>query len=95
MQDREGLIARITQMRRSRVRAQERNPSPDPVLRTGDPVLALEARVIALEQLVQGLQDSVHRESTRLNREIVDLHAEIAPAALSRTLSEHAREHGL
>lgn len=94
MPEREGLIARIRQIRRlsakpdERARPTTRDPSQDELR-------ALEARITHLEQLVQGLQDSVHRESARLGERIVGLEARIQPAALARTLSEDARERGL
>jgi hypothetical protein len=56
---------------------------------------ALEARIAHLEQLLEGLQDSVHRESARLSKRISDLEAQIQPAAMSKALSEDARERGL
>ena len=94
MPQREGLIARIRQIRGS---AQEsatppRNPSP----KDGTPELqALRVRVEHLEQLVEALQDSVHRESERQGRRITELEARIDPAALSVELSKDARERGL
>lgn len=94
MPEREGLIARIRQVRRVSARADERASSSrsDP---RQDELRALEARVTHLEHLVQGLQDSVHRESTRSSERIGELEARIQPAALARALSENARERGL
>ncbi len=94
MREREGLVARIRQMRRASASPDERaKPS------TLDPeqpgLQAVEARVAHLEQMVQGLQDSVHRESERLARRIAELEAQIQPAALSKALSEDARERRL
>ena len=94
MREREGLIARIRQIRRVRAEADE--PSrPTPGGRGQDELRALEARIAHMEALVQGLQDSVHRESTRQSKRIAELEARIDPAALHRALSEDARERGL
>jgi uncharacterized coiled-coil protein SlyX len=92
--ERDGLIARIRQVRRVSARASERATSSTPASGQ-DEMRALEARVAHLEQLVQGLQDSVHRESTRLSERIGELEARVQPAALAKTLSEDARERGL
>lgn len=93
MLEREGLIARIRQVR-SRVAAVDR-----PDRHTGDPepdgLEALEARVSHLERLVEGLQDSVHRESERHGRLIAELHAQIQPGALGSALAEDARNRRL
>jgi uncharacterized coiled-coil protein SlyX len=92
--ERNGLVARIRQIRRAAGTAGERARSggatPDP-----NRVRALEARVAHLEQLVQGLQDSVHRDAVRQDKRIAELEARIEPAALSRALSKDARERGL
>jgi hypothetical protein len=94
MDEREGLIARIRQIRR----AATKTDGPAGASR-GDPgqgeLRALEARIAHLEQLVQGLQDSVHRESTRQGKRIAELEARIQPAVLGKALSEDARERGL
>ena len=96
MREREGLIARIRQIRRVRADVDAR-PHATPSTRSPgqDELEALEARIAHMEQLVQGLQDSVHRESTRLTKRIVELEARIEPAALCRALSENFRERGL
>jgi hypothetical protein len=94
MRDREGLIARIRQMRRTAAAAAEprqaesRNPEPERLD-------ALEARLEHLEHLVQGLQDSVHREFSRHDERITEVEARIRPAALGKALSEDARARGL
>ena len=94
MREREGLIARIRQVRRVAETSDKRAPrstsNPD-----RDQLDALEARIAHLEQLVQGLQDSVHRESLRQNKQIAELEARIQPAALGKALSEDARERGI
>jgi len=94
MREREGLIARIRQIRRMSAEADEQaRPSTSGPRR--DELRALEARIAHLEQLVQGLQDSVHRESTRLSTRIGELEARTQPAALGRAMSEDARQRGL
>ncbi len=94
MREREGLIARIRQIRRTSAEAEgQMLLSASPSGR--DELRGLEVRIAHLEQLVQGLQDSVHRESTRLNKRIGELETRIQPAALGKALSEDARERGL
>jgi hypothetical protein len=94
LREREGLIARIRQIRRVAPAPEETDTSWP--LRSGqDEMTALAARVSHLEQLLQGLQDSVHRDSLRYGKRIADLEAATQPEALGKTLSEHAREHGL
>ena len=92
--EREGLIARIRQIRRLAA-APERAPAPPGVDPQFAEIRALEARLTHLEQLLQGLQDSVHRESQRQSKRIADLEARIKPAALGKALSNHSRERGL
>jgi hypothetical protein len=89
VRDRDGLIARVRQLRRRAEAAG--TPSRDPE----EPLRVLESRVEHLEQLVQGLQDSVHRESTRQAKKLADLEAQIQPATLSKALSDDARARGL
>ena len=92
--EREGLIARIRQLRRIGDLSVSRPRSP-----AGTPVESdlrgLERRIAHLEQLVQGLQDSVHRESERQTDRIAALEAQIRPAELARALSKDARSRGL
>jgi uncharacterized protein YlxW (UPF0749 family) len=94
MREREGLVARIRQVRQTAVRsstaATTPRSEPDPPV-----VKALRARVEQLEQQVEALQDSVHRESTRHDRRMAELEARIQPAALGIALSRDARERGL
>jgi uncharacterized coiled-coil protein SlyX len=100
MSEREGLIARIRQLRggpaasataarRSTVDPQDAHGTLD------DRVDRLEARIAHLEQLVEGLQDSVHRESERHSRRIGELEARIQPGAMGAALAEDARSRGL
>jgi hypothetical protein len=93
--EREGLIARVRQFRRSAAARGRPQAASD----IGDPesaeTRALEARLTHLEQLVQGLQDSVHRESERQSKRIGELEQQIKPGALGKALSNHARERGL
>ncbi len=92
--EREGLIARITQIRRLAA-AGARRSEPVAITPEGAQVQALEERVTHLERLVEGLQDSVHRESQRQGKLIAELHAQIQPAAIAAALDQHARERGL
>jgi hypothetical protein len=94
MREREGLIARIRQIRRASAEMGQQ-PLPSTSGPGRDELRALEARIAHLEQVVQGLQDSVHRESTRLSNRIGELEARTQPAALGRALSEDARQRGL
>lgn len=94
MGDREGLIARIRQVRRSAAGADgsDRGPTVDA---RDDRVPVLEARVAHLERLVEGLQDSVHRESERHAKLIGELQEQIQPGAMGAALAEDARSRGL
>jgi hypothetical protein len=94
MREREGLIARVRQIRRVSAEANER-ARPSTSGHGPDELRALEARIAHLEQVVQGLQDSVHRESTRLSKRLGELEARTQPAALGRALSDDARKRGL
>jgi hypothetical protein len=94
MREREGLIARIRQIRR--VATTTKKPAvPSTTTLEQDELNALEARITHLERLVQGLQDSAHREALRHNRRIAELEARIQPAELGKALSQDARERGL
>jgi hypothetical protein len=92
--EREGLIARIGQIRRtaeaSATALKKGTPKNDTIA-----LQVLRARIEHLEQLVEALQDSVHRESERHGRRIAEFEAQIQPAALSLALSKDARERGL
>jgi uncharacterized coiled-coil protein SlyX len=61
----------------------------------GERIEDLERRVSHLETMLEGLQDAVHREITRTNDQIGQLRKRTEPAALSRSLSEDARQRGL
>lgn len=86
---RTGLLVRVTQLGRwkraadSPADAQERR------------IAALEDRVDQLEAMLEGFQDAVHRESLRENARIDALETRTEPSELSRSLSQHAREHGI
>ena len=100
MSEREGLIARIRQVRRSGASADAaaRRSTADPQAGRGprdDKVDALEARIAHLERLVEGLQDSVHRESERHAKLIAELQDQIQPGAMGAALAEDARSRGL
>ncbi|HUO69699.1 MAG TPA: hypothetical protein VMU39_02900 [Solirubrobacteraceae bacterium] len=94
MREREGLIARIRQTRRSSA-GTDQQALPSTSRPGSDELGALEVRIVHLEQVVQGLQDSVHRESARLSKRIGELEARTQPAALGKALSEDARKRGL
>jgi uncharacterized coiled-coil protein SlyX len=93
MGDREGLIARIRQVRRLAV---PRDRPGSPASESQDERLrALEGRMAHLEQLVEGLQDSVHRESERYSKLIADLQNQVHPGTMSAALAKEARDRGL
>jgi hypothetical protein len=93
VREREGLIARVTQMRRAAPADEAQTGGADhpdaAVLET------LQRRIAELEALVQGLQDSVHRESLRQRKRLDDLEARTEPSALAVALSADARERGI
>jgi uncharacterized coiled-coil protein SlyX len=91
--DREGLVARIRQVRRlatprDRPKGGEGDPQPDRLQ-------ALEQRVAHLERQIEGFQDSVHRESERHDKLITELQAQVEPGAMSAALADDARNRGL
>ena len=92
--EREGLIARIRQIRRTTEPSPARARASE-IQHEDDELQLLEDRLTHLERLVQGLQDSVHRESKRQAAQIAELEAQVQPAALGRALSEDARNRGL
>lgn len=94
MSEREGLIARIRQVRRSAPRA-DASTRRATVDTQDDRVPVLEAKVAHLERLVEGLQDSVHRESERHGKLIAELQAQVQPGAMGSALAEDARSRGL
>ena len=93
MGEREGMIARIRQIRRTT--ATEETAKPPVVAPEQDRLRALEARMNHLEQLVQGLQDSVHRETSRTEKRVADLETQIQPGAIGKALSDDLRARGL
>jgi hypothetical protein len=92
--EREGLIARIGQIRRVKAGtgASARRSTVAP---REDGVTALEARIADLERLVEGLQDAVYRESERHGKLIAELQAQIRPGVMGAALAEDARSRGL
>ena len=93
LRDREGLIARIRQVRRLATTPERpEGPTGDP---PSEPLQALRARVAQLEQMVEGLQDSVHRESERHAKLIADLQTQVQPGTMRAALAEDARTRGL
>ncbi len=105
--DREGLIARIRQIRRLAAGlgaslflllaalAVREEPASDAALPQAERVQSLETRVAHLEQMVEGLQDSVHREAGRHERLIAEIQAQIQPGAMRAALADDARQRGL
>jgi hypothetical protein len=93
MREREGLLARIRQIRRLPAATERGNSSA--VDQRPDRPQTLEARVAHLERLVEGLQDSVHRESERHTRLIAELQGQVEPRAMGAALAEDARNRGL
>jgi hypothetical protein len=94
MSEREGLAARVRQMRRAAAITYPQ-PAAGPGGEAPNRVDVLEARVTQLEGLLEGLQDSVHRESLRQCDRIAELEARIEPSVLAVSLSTNARERGL
>jgi hypothetical protein len=92
--EREGLIARVRQMRRADA-ADDSRAAAEPSRPDGPALAALETRIAHLEELLEGLQDSVHRESQRQSKRLSDLETRVEPATLAVDLERHAREHGL
>ena len=92
--DRERLLRRIRQIRRTAARPGDRlpNDAADPQLNR---LQALELRVAHLEQLLEALQDSVHRESERHAELIATLQAQVDPRAMGAALAKDARNRGL
>ena len=94
MGEREGLLARIRQVRRPGPGG-DGSDQRSTVATRDDRMPQLEARIAHLERLVEGLQDSVHRESERHETLIADLQAQIQPSAMGAALAEDARSRGL
>jgi hypothetical protein len=94
---RQGLIARVRQIRRTFPTAATAPTVADTRrdLPEVPEVQTVEARVAHLEQLVQGLQDAMYRESQRQDKRIEELEARVEPAALAVALSKDARDRGL
>ena len=94
MGEREGLLARIRQVRRSAPGADgsDRRSTVDT---PDDRVPVLDARIAHLERLVEGLQDSVHREFERHSKLIAELQGQIDPGTMGAALAEDARNRGL
>lgn len=94
IREREGLIARVRQIRRTAAAADasalQMHSDPMP-----GGLHALESRIAHLEQLLEGLQDSVHRESERQEERIARLEDQIQPSVLGVALSKDLRERGL
>lgn len=91
--EREGLIARIRQVRRPATARDRPNAEGD--ASQNERMRALETRVAHLERMVEGLQDSVHRESDRHAKMIAEIQAQIEPGAMGAALADDARTRGL
>jgi Tfp pilus assembly protein FimV len=91
--DREGLIARIRQVRRIAVVRDQ--PKADAPVSDSERLQALETRVAHLEQQLEGFQDSVHRESERHDKLIAQLQSQLEPGALGAAMADDARDRGL
>jgi predicted secreted protein len=91
--DREGLTARIRQVRRLAALREQRSSGPE--VADGGRMRALETRVEHLERMVEGLQDSVYREFERHDKLIAELQAQIQPGAMGAALADDARSRGL
>jgi uncharacterized coiled-coil protein SlyX len=91
--DREGLLRRIRQIRRTSA-VSDQSPSdarePQP-----DRLEALEGRVAHLEKLLEGFQDSVHREDARQANLIAELQRQVDPGTMGAALAEDVRNRGL
>lgn len=95
MRQREGLIAKVKQIRIVGATS-DREPVADPAEHGSSSTLPdLELRVAHLEQQLRGLQDSVHRENVRHAGILADLAARMEPTALAVALDKNARERGL
>jgi hypothetical protein len=95
MGDREGLIARIRQVRRLAVPRDRPRSFASASDSDAERLRTLEERLAHLEQLVEGLQDSVHREWERHSNLIADLQNQVHPAAMGAALAREARDRGL
>ena len=91
--EREGLIARIRQIRRAA--APRERPNSDADDPHADRLQALEARVAHVEHLLEGLQDSVHRESERHAKLIAELQTQVRPGSDGRRARGRTRNRGL
>ena len=92
-----GLFARVLERRRLEATAEDA-PNAAEVeagIPEADRIAALESRLDHLEALIEGLQDAMHRGAVRREREIQDLEQKTTPDQMSRSLAEHARQHGL
>ncbi|PZS12830.1 MAG: hypothetical protein DLM64_04155 [Solirubrobacterales bacterium] len=94
IRQREGLIARVKQVRQV---AAARDPRPTSEPSSPEPATleALGARIAHLERQLDGIQDAVHRESVRQGKRIAELESRLEPAALAVALSRDARERGI
>jgi len=92
---REGLIARVRQIRLAASAGDARSATGPADAQSIATLSDLEVRIVHLEEQLRGLQDSVHRENVRTAGRLADLEARVEPAALAVALSRDARERGL
>jgi len=96
IRQREGLIARVSQIRRAAaVSASDAASLNDPAQSPALTPRAMEARITHLEEMLEGLQDAMHRESVRQSRRLADLEAQVEPGALAVALSRDVRDRRL
>ena len=93
IRERDGLIARIRQIRRAAAPPERPTGVADDTY--AERLQALEARVAHVEQLLEGLQDSVHRESDRHAKLIAELQAQVQPPTMGAALAADTRSRGL
>ena len=95
MRQREGLIARVKQIRLTGAADDPRSSANLSRPQAAPTLSDLELRIAHLEEQLRGLQDSVHREAVRHEGRLSDLEARTEPSALAVALSRDARERGL
>ena len=84
------MLDRVMKLRRSRRRIELGRAAP-----ASDPTRTVEERISHLEAMIEGLQDAVYREIVRMNDELDTLRSRMEPEAISKALSQNARERGL
>lgn len=96
IRQREGLIARVSQIRRAAAAtASDEASLNEPARLHALTPQAMETRITHLEEMLEGLQDAMHRESVRQSKRLADLEAQVEPGALAVALSRDVRDRGL